>query len=175
VLSGLLFTPQTSISPGDQHASSLFRNIPMKPDTTDYARTEHNLWQFLITHGLVISCLFADHNLLFLPQHMPENMVVFYSGRSLFAIPTSLITTIQQLGSYTPLPFTQPHIVGTKLFQDKMLLVLSLVPHQTHQKTSRLEQPVLIVHLEGRHFGLLVDELLSADIMLTDYLHASYQ
>ncbi len=147
----------------------------MKPDTTDYARTEHNLWQFLITHGLVISCLFTDHNLLFFPQHMPENMIVFCAGRCLFAIPASLITAIQQLGSYTPLPFTQPHIVGTTLFQDKMLLVLSLFPHLLHHGPLRLEQPVLIIHLEGRHFGLLVDELLSADIMHTDYLHASYQ
>jgi len=117
-----------------------------------------SIWRTLIERGFVLVCLRPG----FPPQHS-ASLVVFCLGDTWYGIPANRVRCIQPLGTYVPLPFAPPCIVGLVNVQDKPLPVLDICPLLTDQHTARHPKgDLLIVQLTGMDIGLLTDCILLA-------------
>jgi hypothetical protein len=117
--------------------------------------TQHEAWQSLVEHGLEIICLLPSQPL---PAHDPHNpLVIFKICDITYAVPARHVAGVQALGTYTPLPFTQPFIVGLARTSHKVLMALHACPERTWQDIYRPDSVLLVINLQGLQVGLLAD------------------
>jgi chemotaxis signal transduction protein len=89
-----------------------------------------------------------------------EPLLMFRLGDAYYTIPARLVQGICPLLTYTPLPFTEPGIVGVVNINDRLLVVLDVrslfqQPCTAPQRDARL----LLVKLDGLDTGLLADSV----------------
>ncbi len=117
-----------------------------------------HIWRSLVERGLVLTCLRPD----FPPQYT-VSLMVFCLGDAWYGIPQNRVRSIHALGTYVPLPFAHPCIVGLTNVQNKPMPVLDLYPLLTNRQTARHPKgDLLIVKLTGMDLGLLTDCILLA-------------
>lgn len=119
-------------------------------------QNDSETWHFLQARGLELLCFGAE-------SLYPDDrtMVLFQREGRLYGIRQLVVQDIVSLGNYTPLPFTQPCILGLVHLADILLPVLDIVSLMSGtRKRPPHDACLIVVHLNDVEVGLLADSIL---------------
>lgn len=94
--------------------------------------------------------------------HSAGDVLVFRIGGQHYSVPAAVAQAVFPLRHYTPLPFIHPCIVGTMPHEGGLLGILDIRPMVGLPRPPIAANAlILVVQLEGRAVGFLVDAVLS--------------
>jgi chemotaxis signal transduction protein len=108
-----------------------------------------------IVYELQLTCLQPGAH-----QTADEPRLLFRLGNACYTIPARLVQGICPLVTYTPLPFTEPGIVGVVNITERLLVVIDI--RSLFQQLCTAPQRnalLLLVKLDGLDTGLLADSV----------------
>jgi hypothetical protein len=113
------------------------------------------LWHYLVERGMILSCVPFEY---VYETYLSD--VVFCLGNTYYSIPSSLIKEILPLGSYIPLPFIHPGIVGLIWKHEHPLPIIDM-HYLTNMEpvTPSPDEALIILQLAGMEIGLLTDSI----------------
>lgn len=108
-----------------------------------------------IVYELQLTCLQPGYH-----QTASKHRLLFRLGNACYTIPARLVQSICPLVTYTPLPFTEPGIVGVVNMADRLLVVIDIRSlFQQHCMAPQCNALLLLVKLDGLDTGLLADSV----------------
>lgn len=111
-------------------------------------------WRFLTNKGLVLTCVWPNNT-----TNQQHDVIVFSRGAVHYAIASDYVETIEPLGTYQPIPFTQPGLIGVVKIQNHVVSVFDIhvLLTRTRQRDLSPHTCVLVIKLRDTHVGLLAD------------------
>jgi chemotaxis signal transduction protein len=136
-----------------------------------YIHDDEETWHFLVEEGLVLCCLLNAQTMLLDGDPVCSNdALLFRIDATYYAVPAQLVSDIQPLGVYTPVPFTQPCIIGVVNVQSHILSVFDVRSLLHHKHTKPHPNAVLLcIRLHHIDIGLMADSIVQTPHVLASH------